>query len=152
TGGREAMLMSLRYPLYFDGIVAGAPAMRTSFSGIGDRWVAVTLNEIARKDAKGLPITRSALSESDKKAVIEGLLNACDALDGLKDRMVFNTQACRFDPRTLVCNGAKAEGCLSMAQAAVLEKAFAGAQDSKGRRVYPGFLFDPGIAATARIP
>ena len=25
TGGREAMLMSQRYPLYFDGIVAGAP-------------------------------------------------------------------------------------------------------------------------------
>ena len=31
TGGREAMLMSQRYPSYFDGIVAGAPAMRTGF-------------------------------------------------------------------------------------------------------------------------
>jgi feruloyl esterase len=37
TGGREAMLMAQRYPLYFDGVVSGAPAMRTSFSGIGDR-------------------------------------------------------------------------------------------------------------------
>ena len=26
--------MAERYPAYFDGIVAGAPAMRTSFSGI----------------------------------------------------------------------------------------------------------------------
>src|SRR6478736_3909395 len=47
TGGREGMLMAQRYPTYFDGIVSGAPAMRTSFSGIGDRWVAATLNEIA---------------------------------------------------------------------------------------------------------
>ena len=36
---------------------------------------------LAPKDAKGLPVTRSALSESDKKTVIEGLLSACDGLD-----------------------------------------------------------------------
>ena len=42
TGGREGMLMAQRYPTYFDGIVVGAPAMRTSFSGIGDEWVATT--------------------------------------------------------------------------------------------------------------
>ncbi len=152
TGGREAMLMAQRYPLYFDGVVAGAPAMRTSFSGIGDRWVAVTLNEVAPKDAEGLPITRNALSESDKKAVIEGLLNACDAADGLRDRMIFNTQACRFDPKTLVCKGPKAEGCLSMEQAAALEKAFGGPKDSEGRQVYPGFPFDTGIASNQGIP
>jgi hypothetical protein len=151
TGGREAMLMAERYPTYFDGVISGAPAMRTNFSGIGDRWVAVTLNEIAPKDAKGVPITRNALSESDKKAVMQGLLNACDAADGLKDRMIFNT-ACRFDPRTLVCKGPKADGCLSAEQAAVLEKAFAGPKDSKGRQVYPGFPFDTGIAATQGIP
>ena len=152
TGGREAMLMAERYPTYFDGIVAGAPAMRTSFSGIGDRWVAVTLNELAPKDGKGLPVTREALSQSDKKTVLEGLLNACDGLDGLKDRMIFNTQACRFDPTTLVCPGPKKEGCLSMEQAATLEKAFGGPKDSRGRQVYPGFPFDTGIAATEGIP
>jgi hypothetical protein len=116
TGGREAMLMAERYPTYFDGIVAGAPAMRTAFSGIGDRWVAVTLNEAAPKDERGLPRTRSALSDSDKKAVIDGLLKACDAADGLKDGMVFNTQ-CQFDPKALVCTGPKVDGCLSMKQA-----------------------------------
>lgn len=152
TGGREAMLMAERYPTYFDGILAGAPAMRTNFSGIGDRWVAVTLNEIAPKDDKGLPVTRNALSDGDKKTVIEGLLQACDAADGLKDRMVFNIRGCHFDPKTLVCKGAKTDGCLSTAQAAAIEKAFAGPKDSKGRQVYPGFLFDTGIAATQGIP
>jgi len=152
TGGREAMLMAQRYPTYFDGVVSGAPAMRTGFSGIGDRWVAATLNEIAPKNAQGLPVTRDALSDADKKTVIDGIVNACDAADGIKDGMVFNRQACRFDPKTLVCKGAKADGCLSMPQAAALEKAFAGPRDSKGRQVYPGFFFDTGIASTQGIP
>ena len=90
TGGREAMMMSQRYPLQFDGVIAGAPAMRTAFSGIGDRWVAATLNEIAPKNAQGQLVTRDALSESDKKTVIDGVLNACDAGDGVKDGMIFN--------------------------------------------------------------
>ena len=152
TGGREAMLMAERYPTYFDGIVAGSPAMRTNFSGIGDRWVAATLNEVAPKNEQGIPITRNALSDGDKKTVIDGLLNACDAADGLKDGMVFNWQACRFDPKTLVCSGAKKDGCLSMNQAAALEKAFAGPKDSKGRQVYPGFPYDTGIVSTQGIP
>jgi hypothetical protein len=152
TGGREAMMMTQRYPLLFDGVISGAPAMRTAFSGIGDRWVAATLNEIAPKNAQGQPVTRDALSDSEKKAVLDGLANACDAGDGVKDGMIFNINACRFDPKTLVCKGAKAEGCLSAAQAAALEKAFAGPRDSKGRQVYPGFLFDTGIAATEGLP
>ncbi len=126
--------------------------MRTSYSGIGDRWVAASLNEIAPKDDKGKPNTRNALSDSDKKTVIEGVLNQCDAFDGVKDRMIFNTKACHFDPKTLVCKGAKADGCLSAAQAAALEKGFSGPKDSKGRQVYPGFLFDTGIASTQGIP
>ena len=65
--------------------------------------------------------------------------------------MIFNINACRFDPKALVCKGAKADGCLSTAQATTLEKAFAGPKDSKGRQVYPGFLFDTGIAATQGI-
>ena len=152
TGGREAMLMAQRYPTYFDGVVSGAPAMRTAFSGIGDRWVAATLNEIAPKNAQGLPVTRDALSDADKRTVIEGILNACDAADGIKDGMVFNPQACRFDPKTLVCKGAKADNCLSQSQATTLEKAFAGPRDSKGRQVYPGFFLDTGIASTQGIP
>jgi hypothetical protein len=152
TGGREGMLMVQRHPTYFDGVIVGAPAMRTNFSGIGDQWVATMINQVAPKDASGKAQTRQALSESDKKTVIDGFLNACDAADGVKDGMVFDTKACRFDPKTLVCSGAKAEGCLSPAQATALEKAFAGPKDSKGHQVYPGFLFDTGIAATQGIP
>jgi len=139
TGGREGMLMAERHPTFFDGIVVGAPAMRTNFSGIGDEWVAVSLNQAPK------------LSDGDKKTIIDGIVNQCDAADGLKDGIVFNTQ-CRFDPKLLVCKGPKADGCISPEQAAALEKGFAGPKDSKGRQVYAGFPFDTGIAATQGIP
>src|SRR5688572_10538955 len=92
TGGREGMLMTQRYPRYFDGVISGAPAMRTNFSGIGDEWVATMLNTVAPKNPQGVPQVRQALSESDKKLVIDGALNACDASDGLKDGMIFDQQ------------------------------------------------------------
>jgi Tannase and feruloyl esterase len=145
TGGREAMLMSQRYPLYFDGIVAGAPAMRTGHSNLATRTVAVALNAIAPKDADGK--LGAALSDSDKKAVVAKLLATCDARDGAPDGMVFDALGCTFLPRELQCAGAKAEGCLSPDQVAAIEKGFAGPRDSRGRQVYPGFFFDTGITA-----
>jgi hypothetical protein len=152
TGGREGMLMAERYPTYFDGIVVGAPAMRTGFSGIGDEWVATMLNSVAPLDASGKPDTSRAFSDADRKAVIDGLLAACDEADGLRDGIVSDPMGCRFDPASLRCPGAKADGCLSEPQVEALAKAFAGPKDSKGHQVYPGFLFDTGIAATQGIP
>jgi hypothetical protein len=152
TGGREAMLMAQRHPTFFDGIISGAPAMRTAYSGIGDEWVATMLNTAAPKDPSRKVDPRAALSDVQKKAVIDGVLNACDANDGLKDDMIFNTKACRFDPKTLVCGANKSDGCLTIAQAAAIEKGFAGPKDSKGRQVYPGFMFDTGLASTQGIP
>ena len=152
TGGREAMLVAQRHPTYFDGIVAGAPAMRTNFSGIGGQWVAVSLNQVAPKDASGKAQTRQALSDANKKAVMGGLLNACDGSDGVKDGQVFDTMSCKFDPKALACGVNKAEGCLTNEQAAAVEKAFSGLKDSKGKLVYPRFPWDTGLDATQGIP
>jgi hypothetical protein len=143
TGGREAMLVTQRYPTYFDGVVAGDPAMRTGYSNLADAWVTVALNQIAPKDDAGKPIVGRALSDSNKKLIVNSVLEQCDAADGLKDGMIFNTRACHFDPSRLICKGAKADGCLTAAQAGALEKGFAGPKN-----VYPGFPYDTGIAAT----
>jgi hypothetical protein len=145
TGGREAMLMSQRFPLYFDGIVAGSPAMRTGHSNLATRTVTVALNSVAPKDANGKP--GPALSGSEKTAFIAKLLDACDARDGVKDGMIFDATGCTFRPRDLQCPGAKAEGCLSPEQVAAIEKGFAGPKDSRGRQVYPGWFYDTGLAA-----
>src|SRR5687768_10351513 len=112
TGGREAMLMSQRFPNYYDGIVAVAPAARTSFSNLGLRNAAATLNAIAPRDAQGKPQTRLALSEGNRRLVIDRVLEACDGLDGNRDGMIFAPQKCAFDPKTLACPGEKKDGCL----------------------------------------
>jgi hypothetical protein len=152
TGGREAMIMTQRYPLYFDGVVAGAPAQRTGLSNLSNRTVAVALNRIAPKDANGRPVPGGALSDSDRKVVVNTLLEVCDGLDGVKDGMIAHTAGCRFDPAMLECGGPKADGCLSAEQVRAIQTGFAGPKDSRGNQVYPGFFFDTGITATAGIP
>jgi Tannase and feruloyl esterase len=148
TGGREAMIISQRYPDYFDGIVAGAPAMRTNYSNLGDRWVATALNSIAPKDENGRPIGAQAFTDGERKLIVNSFLKACDAKDGIEDGMAFDLLACDFDPRALTCRGAKSEACLTQRQADALSKGFAGPTDSKGNQVYPGFFYDTGIAAS----
>ncbi len=152
TGGREAMLMSQRYPAYFDGIVAGAPAMRTGFSNLGDKWVLTALDQVAPRDAAGRPIGSEAFSPAERKLIVDSILKACDAQDGLRDGLIENPLACRFDPAQLECSGSGSgsarEGCLSAQKVAALKRAFAGPVDSRGHQVYPGFFFDTGIASS----
>src|SRR6516164_2248281 len=126
TGGREAMLMTQRYPAEFDGVISGDPAIRTGFSRIGNNWSAVAFNQIAPKDDTGRAQPSKVFSESDIKLIVNGILNACDANDGLKDGMVFNTRACNFDPEVLTCKAGKNDSCLSSQQVGAIKKAFAG--------------------------
>jgi hypothetical protein len=146
TGGREAMLMTQRYPAEFDGVISGDPAMRTGFSGIGNNWAAVAFNEIAPKDDSGRAQPNKVFSESDIKLIVKGVLDACDANDGLKDGMVFNTRACKFDPEVLACKGVKNDSCLTSQQTAAIKKAFGGPHNSKGELIYPMNPYDAGIA------
>ena len=150
TGGREAMMMSQRYPTFFDGLVAGAPAMRTGFSNLGMRSVSVALSAAAQRDASGAVVPGSALSEGDKKLIVDSLLATCDADDGVADGMIFNPLACDFDPAELVCSGAKNDSCLRQAQASAVKQALSGPKTANGRQVYPGYLFDTGITTSGQ--
>ena len=146
TGGREAMTMTQRYPDYFDGVVSGDPAMRTGYAEIGRAWTAAAFNQIAPKDDSGKPAAGLVFSDSDKKLVVNGILNACDAQDGLKDGMIFNTRACKFDPVVLACSGSKTDACLTSQQVAAIKKAFSGPRNLRGDLVYPPSAYDAGIS------
>jgi pimeloyl-ACP methyl ester carboxylesterase len=152
TGGREAMMMSQRFPDYFDGIVAAAPAARTSFSNLGLRHATAALNAIAPRDAQGNPQTRAALSDADRKLLIDGLLEVCDGLDGARDGLIFAPQSCRFDPTTLACKGEKNERCLSAPQVNAIRTVMQGPRTAAGRQVYPGYFYDTGIANSHGLP
>ncbi|RPI60398.1 MAG: tannase/feruloyl esterase family alpha/beta hydrolase, partial [Lysobacterales bacterium] len=150
TGGREAMIMSQRYPTYFDGLVSGAPAMRTGLSNLGMRSVSVALSTAAQRDANGAVVPGSALSETDKTLLVDSLLKTCDADDGLADGLIFDPLRCDFDPNALVCSGAKNDSCLSPVQASAVKRALSGPRTASGRQVYPGYLYDTGITTTAQ--
>lgn len=152
TGGREAMMMSQRFPDYYDGIVAGAPAMRTSFSNLGLRHATMALNAIAPRDAEGRPQTRAALSDSDRQLIVHGVLEACDGKDGNQDGLIFAPQDCDFDPGALQCPGAKSDRCLTAAQVDAVRTVMAGPRTESGLQVYPGYWFDTGIANTRGLP
>jgi Tannase and feruloyl esterase len=156
TGGREAMIMSQRYPRLFDGIVAGAPAMRTSFSNLADKWVMISLAKVAPKDEQGHPKVAEALTTQDKNILLNGLLKQCDAIDGVADKMISNVVGCKFDPMSVACSATKPavkEGaCISPEKAKAIKLGFAGPKNSLGVQVYPGFWFDTGITETQGIP
>ncbi|MBN1907611.1 MAG: tannase/feruloyl esterase family alpha/beta hydrolase [Deltaproteobacteria bacterium] len=153
TGGREAMIMSQRYPDYYDGIVSGAPAMRTNYSNLGIKWMQVSLNQAAPLDANGEPVPGGGLLEKDINLLIDTFINSCDMKDGIKDGMVFNNIGCGFDPEVLICKGEKeGEDCLTEKQVKAVKQGLAGPVTTGGMQVYSPFAIDTGLNAKVGIP
>jgi len=151
TGGREAMIMTQRYPMYFDGVISGDPAMRTGYSNLALAYIGATFDRAAPRDASGKP--GELFSQAERNLIVGSLLEKCDAKDGLKDGMIFNQKACDFDPTALACTGGKTTACLAPEKAAALKKAFAGPKDVHGDPIYPGFPYDAGIGQDSqRLP
>jgi Tannase and feruloyl esterase len=151
TGGREAMIITERYPTYFDGVVSGDPAMRTGYSNLALAYISATFDRAAPRDASGK--AAELFSAADRELIVSSLLNRCDATDGIKDGMIFNMKGCDFDPASLACREGQTNGCLAPERAAALKKAFAGPKDLAGDAIYPGFPYDAGIAENSpRLP
>jgi feruloyl esterase len=149
TGGREGMILSQRFPAVFNGIVSGDPAMRTGFSNLAiGEWIPVAYNQAAPKDESGKPHVEKFLTDSDRRIFMNALMKACDARDGVADGMIFDPLGCDFDPEVLACQKGQSEACMASEKIAAIKKAFAGPKNAYGAQVYPGFLYDAGIATT----
>lgn len=147
NGGREAMLAAQRYPDLFDGIIAGDPAFNLTRAAVAEAWFSIKMAAIAPKNPSGMPLLSKAFSDSDLKLVTNAVLTQCDELDGLKDGLIDNSDACHFDPSMLQCKSAKKEdGCLSPDQVRTLHETFAGPSDSKGHALYSDWPYDSGLA------
>ena len=73
----------------------------------------------------------------------QAALDACDALDGVKDGIIGDPTRCKFDPTVTQCKGADAPNCLTPAQVQTAKKFYAPLIDPKtGEEVFPGF--EPG--------
>jgi feruloyl esterase len=152
TGGREAMMAAQRLPLEFDGVVAGNPSFNLTRIAVNQIWSLQTVTRIAPRDAAGRPQLHQAFSDAQLQGIAAAVLQQCDALDGLRDGLINDFQACRFDPRAQVCGPPGAPGsaqCLTQDQAEGMKDIFGGARNSRGEALYGSFPFDTGIAAPA---
>ncbi|MBV9612965.1 MAG: tannase/feruloyl esterase family alpha/beta hydrolase [Acidobacteriaceae bacterium] len=153
TGGREGMILSQRYPTVFNGIVSGDPAMRTGRSNLAiGEWIPVAYNQVAPKDASGQPQIDKFLTDADRKLFMDALMKRCDARDGLADGMIFDPLGCDFDPAMLACKGGQSPSCIGADKINAIKKAFAGPKNAYGTQIYPGFLYDSGIAVKGAVP
>ncbi len=128
TGGRQALAEAQRYPVDYDGIIAGAAANYTTHLQGQQVWAA----EIMHKDeASYIPPAKYA-------AFHAAVLQACDTIDGVKDGVLEEPTRCHFDPKELLCKDADAPTCLTAPQVEAARQIYAGPTTSKGQSLFPG--------------
>ena len=67
------------------------------------------------------------------------VLQQCDALDGVTDKVLEDPTKCKFDPRVLACKEGDAPSCLTTAQVEAASRLYAGPKDSRtGQQLFPG--------------
>ncbi len=123
TGGRQALTEAQRFPADYDGIIAGAPANYVTHLQGAQTWAA----QVALKDEAGyIPPGKYPLLHN-------AALQACDALDGVKDGVIEDPTRCDFDLKDLACKGADGPSCLTAPQVEVAKKLYAGPA-----KIFPG--------------
>lgn len=130
TGGRQGMVAAQRYPGDFDGIVAGAPVLNE----VGAGALHLIWSAKANLDDRRQPI----LGEGQAQLLYRAAMESCDAVDGVKDGIIDDPRACRFDPASLQCPAGT--DCLNAAQVAAAQKLYGGPKDSQGTQLFPGGL------------
>ena len=131
TGGRQGITEAAKYPADFDGIVAGAAAIH---------WVnlhvaRMTLNRYANRSAD------SSIPPAKYPVIHDAVLQACDALDGVKDGVIENPARCHFNPAVLACKGADGPACLTPAQVETARAIYAPVKNPQtGTELRPALL------------
>ena len=109
SGGRQGMKEAQMFPEDYDGIVAGSPALNAT----GRAAYAIHVAQVVHKD------DASFIPQAKFAAIHDAALQACDALDGVTDRVITNPRACKFDPAVITCKaGEDTNSCLTPAQLA----------------------------------
>lgn len=128
SGGRQALMAAQRFPGDYDGIVAGAPAAPYSDLLALGAWM---------QQQVALPGARP--TAADLRLVGDAALAQCDGMDGVKDGLIADPRACRFDVMKLACQGPDRPGqCLAPAKVKLFAALYAGPRDAAGRAILPG--------------
>jgi len=130
AGGRESLMEAQRYPEDFEGYLAGAPA----------DFVNYNINHINLVRAlRTLPADQQ-LGPAQLMAVSSKVLERCDALDGVKDGVLRDPRACKFDPGDMLCNaGEDRASCLTPAQAKAIKQIYDAKDATTEAQIANGF-------------
>jgi feruloyl esterase len=128
NGGRMALISAEHYPLDFDGIIAGAPA-------ISQLQILALL-----KGAKSQLVPEQRLTPEQLPMIDAAFQASCDATDGVRDGVVQNPANCAFKPANLLCKPGQSSQCLTQGQVRGLESYLAPIKDQRGNVLLPGFL------------
>ena len=133
TGGKQGLTEAQRFPADYDGIIAGAPANYWTHLMASGVW----MGQATLKDS-------SAYIPREKYALIHrAALDACDAVDGMKDGLIDNPARCTFDPAVLACAAEETAECLTRPQVDAARKIYGGAKSPRtGEPIFPGL--EPG--------
>src|SRR5215831_18757491 len=133
-GGRQGITEAQRYPADFDAIVAGAPAV----NAMSLHAARIAINQIVHRSPD------SYIPPEKYSLIHDAALNACDALDGVKDGVIDSPSKCKFDPKVLACKDADGPSCLTAPQVETARALYAPVKDPKtGAAVFPPLL-EPG--------
>ncbi|HXW06158.1 MAG TPA: tannase/feruloyl esterase family alpha/beta hydrolase [Vicinamibacterales bacterium] len=139
TGGRQGLISAQRFPDDFDGIVVGAPVL--DFSGTMIHYLQVNQ---AMRAASGLA--------KKMNAVESAIYGKCDGADGVKDGLIDDPRACRFDPAAdlAACTaGSNGDSCFTAEEVKALQAVY-GDVAIGGVKRFPGF--PPGAEASVPTP
>ncbi len=128
AGGRQAMKEAQRFPADFDGIIAGAPGLDWT----GRAAQAVRVAQVLEK------VETARLSHAQLRLLHGAVLQACDAIDGVKDGVLEEPSKCTFDPGILQCNSTDASACLTAPQIETVRLMYSGALNPKTKREITG--------------
>ena len=155
NGGRHALVAAARYPDQYDGFLAGAPGINLPIAALANMFGARRYASVAAGDPTTPAGLETGFTAAERRVVAQAVLSRCDALDGVTDGLVQNTDACqrrfRFFRDVPTCTSVRDGSCLSLAQKIAIAPIFSGATLANGERFYAGFPFDPGIAG-ADVP
>ena len=128
SGGRQGLKEAQRFPADYDAISAGAPA---------NNWI--PLMAYGATVQRLLTDPRSGLQPPALTLLKEAAIAACDARDGVTDRVVEDPRRCQFDPGTLQCRTGSATNCLTPEQVETARTIYAGVVNPRTREtVMPG--------------
>ena len=155
-GGGQAMVEAQLYPEDFNGIVAGAPAF--NWPAIGAKFIKGC--QLNYPDPKNL--TKPVITNDNLKLLQKLVLQQCDNIDGLNDKIINDPRTCKFDLSKLpVCLNDKAgPGCFTKQQLAAIKTVYAPVK-IEDKEVYPSFPFgleaeqgswDAWVAGSAQLP